>query len=79
MTKEEWESLISSSGWDAFKRFLRDRRLDVMEAIAGDHIVEADREKAIRECVIYKEMAELRWEQIAKFYDIPLEENKETA
>lgn len=72
MTKEQWESLVGCPGWDAMKQFLMSRRMDVMEAIAGDHLVAQDREKAIRECIIYKELAELSWPQIARFYDIPL-------
>lgn len=68
MTREEWESLVSSPGWPAFKQFLRDRRADVMEAIAGDHVVIGDREKAIRECIIYKELTGLTWEQVEYFY-----------
>lgn len=75
MNKEHYEALVSSPGWPAFQKFLCDRRMDIMEALAGDHIVEADRGKAIKECVIYKELAELRWEQICKFYGI---ETKET-
>lgn len=77
MTKEDWESLTSSPSWPAFRKFLLDRRTDVMEAIAGDHLVDMDRDKAIRECIIYKEMAELTWPQVAAFYGIPLEEPKE--
>jgi hypothetical protein len=68
MKREEFESLVSSPGWTAFRTFLRDRRADLMEAIAGDHIVVDDREKAIRECMIYKELAEISWEKIELFY-----------
>lgn len=68
MTREEWELLVSSPGWSAFKAFLRDRRADVMEALACDRIVLEDREKAIRECIVYKEMIELPWEKIENFY-----------
>lgn len=68
MKREDWESLASCSGWATLKAFLRDRRTDVMEAIAGDHIVVADREKAIRECIIYKELSDLTWEQVEHFY-----------
>lgn len=68
MTREEWESLVASPGWGALKQFMRDRRADVMEALAGDHIVVSDREKAIRECIIYKELSDLTWEQVEHFY-----------
>lgn len=69
MKREEYESLVSSPGWAAFKAFLRDRRMDVMEALAGDHLVTMDREKSIRECIIYKELADLSWEQVEHFYE----------
>ena len=68
MTREDWESLVSSPGWPAFKAFLRARRADVMEAIAGDHIIVSDREKAIRECIVYQELADLTWDKVEDFY-----------
>lgn len=73
MTKDEYESLIASPGWDAMKRYLLEARAKLVEGVMDGAIQASARDEAIFRAQGLKDIAEMDWPTIAKFYDIPLE------
>lgn len=77
MKREEWESLVSSPGWAALRRYLMDARARLSDDVMDGRIGEKDRAEAIYRAQNLKDLAEMDWATIAKFYGIE-EEPKET-
>lgn len=75
MNKEQYESLVSSSGWSAMKGYLFDVRSRLAEELIEGRIPIGDRDDVIMRCQNLKDLAEMDWPTIAKFYNIP--EDKE--
>lgn len=70
MNREEWESLISTPGWDAMKRYLADYRLSMMEGMAEGNVPAEKMQETIVRCQTAKDLAEMDWATVAKFYNI---------
>lgn len=68
MKREHWEALSACSGWDAMKAFLMDSRSKIMEQIADGKIPDESLKEAIFRCQNLKDLAEMDWETIEKFY-----------
>lgn len=77
-SKEHWDSLISSPGWDAMKGYLMDARTNIMEQMADGKIKPDIYPEAVARCQNLKDLADMDWATIAKFYGIKIEEPKET-
>lgn len=76
MQKDEYESLISSTGWAAMKRYLLDYRAKITEGVMDGSIAAHQREEAIFRAQNLKDLAEMDWATIAKFYNIPIDPPK---
>ena len=76
MNKEEWESLITSPGWSAMKRYLMDRRSDIGEKLMNGSVPSQDVSEALFRCQDLKDLAETEWADIAKFYGLEPEEKE---
>lgn len=70
MNREDYESLVSSSGWGAFKTYLLDNRAKIAEAIVDGNVNDDKLKEAIHRCQDMKDIAEIDWPTIAKFYGI---------
>lgn len=73
-SKDDWAALSASSGWSAMKRYLTDNRAKLMEQIAEGTFGDKSLSEAIIRCQNLKDLAEMDWETIRKFYGLP-EEN----
>lgn len=71
MTPDEWQALAGSSGWSAMKRYLLDSRANIMEAIAEGSFKDTELHEAIFRCQNLKDLAEMDYKTIKKFYGIP--------
>ena len=85
MEQEEWQALVARPEWRKFEQYLRDWRIQLMESIAegqlpltsvtgdpGGTVVDA-----IARCQVYKDLTELEWQDIAKFYYEPTDKYEE--
>ena len=77
MNKDQYDSLVSSPGWEAMKTYLMDSRKLLRDKIAEVNIPASDIQLTIARCQTAKDLAEIGWPDIAKFYGIPLVEQKE--
>lgn len=74
MTKEAWESLLGSPGWEAFKLYMLDYRHTLMETFAAGACAKPELVSA--QCQILARMAGISLEQIQGFYQ-PDEQTQE--
>ncbi len=70
-TRDLWDSLSHSPGWAAMKQFLVDHREKLKEQIAEGALNPSDTQQAIVRCQNIKDLAEMDWETIRKFYEPP--------
>lgn len=68
MTKDEWESLVTSPGWPRLKQYLRDFRERLKENIADGGLKGEKLTEAILQCGLLKDLAEMDLPTIENFY-----------
>ena len=69
MTKDEWVSLAGAPGWPKLKQYLRDVRERSKENIAEGNISGVRLTETILQCQLLKDLAEMDYETIEKFYE----------
>lgn len=77
MTKDDWASLTSCPGWDAFKGYLMAERQKLADEVMDGQVKDPDLKEAIFRAQNLKDIAEMDWRTIAKFYGLE-DDNKET-
>lgn len=69
MKIEDWQSLAGNPGWEAFKAYLTANREKIKEGLAEGRYKTLDAvQEAVAFCQVYKDMVEMDWPTIEKFY-----------
>lgn len=69
MLKDEWESLVGSTGWPKLRQYLRDVRERSKENIAEGKVCGDKLTETILQCQLLKDLSEMDFDTIQRFYE----------